>query len=371
MQPEPSFRQRRRLTGSHFLSGGKGLVLLLCLARCFGLPARAEDSSKAARAALKKALPLIEQSAEFALRERACFTCHHGGHAAMAINAAWSRGWKINQRNLEDQLERAYRELANDVPRFKAGYSVSQTADGPGIALWMLDIHGWKANSVAAAAVDFFLQENAELDHWEAPMNRLPTLGSPFTTTFLVLRALQQHGTPAQRERIDRRTEAARKWLAATAGADNEDRVYRVRALHLLADAPALRTAVEQLLGAQRADGGWAQAAHLESDAYATSTALAALSDTGALNAKDAAFSKGIGFLLAAQRPDGSWFVRKRTHAVQPFFHAAFPHGPDQFIAYSATCWSAYVLAKTLPVISSARTDKYLASRAAAQARLH
>lgn len=332
--------------------------------------AQAADSTRETRAAIEKALPLIEESSAFTLQERACFTCHHGAHPAMAIHAAWSRGFKINRGNLDDQLERAYRELLGDVPRFKEGYSVSKTADGPGHELWMLDVNGWKADSVAAAAVDFFLNENKDLDHWEPPMNRPPTVGSPFTTSFLVLRALQQHGTPAQRKLVAQRTEAASKWLNATRGEDNEDKVYRVRALHLLKDSKGLRAAADDLLKSQRADGGWAQAAVFESDAYATGTALAALSDTGVLAPEDAVFARGIPFLLGTQHKDGSWFARKRTHAVQPFFQSGFPHGQDQFIAISATCWATYALAKTLPVVANARDGSYLAARLMTQARL-
>ncbi len=41
------------------------------------------------RAAVAKALLLIERSSAFALQERACFTCHHGAHASLVINDAW------------------------------------------------------------------------------------------------------------------------------------------------------------------------------------------------------------------------------------------------------------------------------------------
>ncbi len=347
------------------------LLALLCSASVvFCVAASAADSTRETRTAIEKALPLIEQSSAFTLQERACFTCHHGAHPAMALNAAWSRGFKINRSNLDDQLERAYRELVGDVPRFKEGYSVSKTADGPGHELWMLDANGWKADYVATAAVGFFLNENKDLDHWVPPMNRPPTVGSPFTTTFLVLRALQQHASPAQRKLVAQRTEAARKWLNATRGEDNEDKVYRVRALHLLKDSKGLRTAADDLLKSQREDGGWAQSTVFESDAYAAGTALAALSDAEVLAPKDVAFARGVAFLLSTQEKDGSWFVRKRTHAVQPFFQSLFPHGQDQFIAISATCWATYALVKTLPAATNAHEGPYLATRPAAQQRL-
>ena len=43
------------------------------------------------------------------------------------------------------------------------------------------------------------------------------------------------------------------------------------------------RAAADELLRAQRNDGGWAQLSSLESDAYATGSVLAALHETGRL----------------------------------------------------------------------------------------
>lgn len=320
------------------------------------------------RAAVTKALPLIERSSAFALQERTCFTCHHGAHASLVINDAWTRGFTINTGNFEDQLARAYLGLIEDRPRFKEGWSIAGTTDGPGTALWLLDVAGWKPDATTTAAAEFFLDQNKNSDHWAPAMRRPPTVGSEFTTTYLVLRGLRHHSPPSLAARTGSRTTAAGQWLLAAPARNTEDSVYRLRALHLLdVDEAAFKKEAAELLAVQAADGGWPQKLDTASDAYATGTTLAALHDTGALTVKDAAFQRGLRYLLTAQGTDGSWHVRKRTHDVQPFFDSNFPHGVDQFISISATSWAAYALLRAMP-----KTERkpYLVTHPQAVARL-
>jgi hypothetical protein len=56
------------------------------------------------------------------------------------------------------------------------------------------------------------------------------------------------------------------------------------------------------------------------------------------------AIQRGIQYLLNSQLEDGSWYVRTRAAAIQPYFESDFPHGPDQFISAAATNWAAMAL---------------------------
>ena len=56
----------------------------------------------------------------------------------------------------------------------------------------------------------------------------------------------------------------------------------------------------------------------------------------------------GGGYLLETQLEDGTWFVRSRGFAFQPYFDTGFPHGRNQFISAAATSWAAIALAYTL-----------------------
>jgi hypothetical protein len=81
----------------------------------------------------------------------------------------------------------------------------------------------------------------------------------------------------------------------------------------------------------------------MTSDAYATGQALYALHAGGA-STTSAAYREGTTYLLKTQLEDGSWFVRSRAFAFQPYFDAGFPHGTDQFISAAATSWTAIAL---------------------------
>lgn len=346
--------------------------VILCLLPWLALNACAGTSAPVPlaelRSAISRALPLLERSSAFALQERACFTCHHGAHPSLVLHDAWARGFVISTNNLEDQLARAYRGLVEDGPRFKEGWSIAGTVDGPGTALWMLEAAGWKPDAVTAAAADYFLNDTKHSDHWAPPMKRPPTVGSAFTTTYLALRGVSHQQSPELAARAVPRKAAAARWLLATPARDTEDSVHRLRALHLLAaDEDAFRKELKELLAVQASDGGWPQRLDTASDAYATGTVLAALHDTDAIAVNDPAFQRGLRYLLANQAADGSWHVRKRTHDVQPFFDSAFPHGVDQFISISATSWASYALLRAVP---KAKRAAYLTAHPAAVARV-
>ena len=97
----------------------------------------------------------------------------------------------------------------------------------------------------------------------------------------------------------------------------------------------------------------------LASTAYATGQALFALHTAG-LPSSDAAYERGVQFLLKTQQEDGSWYVRTRALGFQPYFDAGFPYGFDQWISAAGTSWATMALAtaspKPAPSANSSRT---------------
>jgi N-acyl-D-amino-acid deacylase len=86
----------------------------------------------------------------------------------------------------------------------------------------------------------------------------------------------------------------------------------------------------------------------MASDAYATGKALVALEAAG-VPADGPAFQRGIRFLLDTQHDDGSWYVRSRALAFQPYFDNGFPHEYDQWISSAATGWATTALTLAAP----------------------
>lgn len=321
----------------------KAVLVVVVMVAC----ARAAEPD-AIRTAVAKAIPLLEAGARGSLEERDnCFTCHNQGLPIMALATARDRGFKIDEENLRAQVKFTADFLAKNREKYLAGKGQGGQADTAGYALWALANGGWKPDEATAAVAEYLVGWQRGLVHWKPQSNRPPTEQSLFTSTHVALRGLKTFGTPEQRERIEQRIAEVREWLLKTPAQDTEDRVSRLRALHVIgADT---KTVAKELLDTQRADGGWAQLADMTSDAYATATVLAALHQAGGLATTDAAYQRGLDFLLAAQLPDGSWHVRTRSKPIQRYYESGYPHGKDQFISITAAGWATTALALALP----------------------
>src|SRR5205807_8222100 len=118
-------------------------------------------------------------------------------------------------------------------------------------------------------------------------------------------------------------------WIRNAKPSSTDD--YAMRALALQwggAPESDVRQASRELLELQRQDGGWSGNRYLGSDAFSTSEALYALHES-ATAATDAAYRRGVQYLLSTQYPDGSWYVRSRSFKFQPYFESDFPFGHD------------------------------------------
>ena len=283
-----------------------------------------------AKEAVEKALPLIEKSARVSMAERACFTCHNHGMPFLALKAAADRGFKVDVEPRKSLLEHTEAALRRNRDNYAKGKGAGGQADSAGWAMWILAEGGWPADDTTKAVAHYLAVRDADKGHWANVSVRPPTEASPFTTTFVALAGLRPYG---EKEAVEKRSAAARAWLLEAKPKDTEDRVFRLRALAYLGED--VKAAAKELLDTQRPDGGWAQTAEMESDAYATASALAALPEVN---------PKGVAWLVAAQKPDGSWHVKTRSKPFQPYFESGFPHGKDQFLSIHASCWAVIAL---------------------------
>jgi hypothetical protein len=326
------------------------------MALCLQQALQAEDAAEAAgsgpaveviRASVEKALPLLVKGAVGSMEKRAnCFTCHNQALPVMALVTARTRGFAVDADMLRRQLEFTAGFLEKNRSGYAEGRGQGGQADTAGSALWALENGDWKPDKTTAAVAEFFLLFQKDLDHWQPQSHRPPTEQSAFTSSYLALRGLKTFGTPAQRERIEKRTEKVREWLLKTPAKDTEDRVSRLRALAVAgASAEEIKRASAELLKTQREDGGWSQLDAMESDCYAAGTALVALHQAGGLAVNEAAYRKGLRFLISRQLPDGSWHVKTRSEPIQTYYESGYPHGPDQFISITAAGWATTALA--------------------------
>jgi Squalene-hopene cyclase C-terminal domain len=269
----------------------------------------------------------------------------------LALSAAKSKGFAIDEEELKQQLAHTAKFLAGNRENYLKGQGTGGQADTAGYALWTLAAGGCSPDDNTAAVAEYLLQRHQERDHWGNTSKRPPTEATPFTTTYIALYGLEKFGTSEQAERIAKRRERVREWLIKTPANDNEDRVFRLWGLQA-AEAPAaeIEAAAKELIAKQRADGGWAQldsgepATATESDAYATGTALLALHDAAGLATSDAVYQRGLAYLLKTQQDDGTWHVVTRSKPIQAYFETGFPHGKDQFISTAGSAWATWAL---------------------------
>jgi len=327
--------------------------VLLYVAVC-PVPARAAEPLPAPvlnvdtiRAAVQRALPLLEKGAAGSMSERSrCFTCHNQGLPLLALTTAQKRGFTVDQGHLDRQAAFIAAFLDRNRENFTSGKGTGGRIATAGQALWALETVGWKPDPATAAVSTYILNFETDRDHWRMTSDRPPSESSHFTASYLAIRGLRVFGTAEQQESATRRIEQARQWILATPARDTEDRVFRLWALRLAsADPEALRTAAGELSATQREDGGWSQTDALDSDAYATGSALVALHQAAGLSTSEESYTRGLSFLLRTQRDDGSWYVRSRSKPFQTYFESGFPHGPDQFISIAASSWAATAMA--------------------------
>jgi hypothetical protein len=152
---------------------------------------------------------------------------------------------------------------------------------------------------------------------WEffATLRRPPINESQTTDAAWIVMALRGQTGPESPESQREALAKAIAWLDAAKPSDlHQDRVLKViLGARSGKQGKALQATIDDLLTLQRADGGWSQTVpEPKSDAFATGQTLYALSLAG-LTAERKEVKRGIDFLVATQKPDGTWLMTSRS----------------------------------------------------------
>ena len=287
-----------------------------------------------ARRAAQRAILLIEKSASTYTEQRDCFSCHHQALTVMTLSHAKRAGLPVGDDAISAQSKFTLEYFSDRKDRLPKGEGVPGGSYSAGYALAGLAAAQESANETSKALVQYLLKKQNKDGSWRIGTHRPPLEDSHFTATALGIK-----GTPKGTH-----TQQAANWLKQTKAKSTEDHTFKVLGLHWAKAEQEKTAAAKVLLKLQRSDGSWAQLPNMKSDAYATGQALTALNQSSLLKADSSQYKRGMAWLLKNQKADGSWLLKTRSKPIQKYFESGFPHGKDQFISISATCWAVMAL---------------------------
>jgi len=316
------------------------------------------------RNAVQDSIPLLQRAdANFGAKS-GCISCHDNSLTAMTVGLARKRGFRIDEQTASAQVRVNVQNLEKLRDRLHQGFAfpVEDNFGETILGYILLGLHAenYKPDLNTDAVAMHILMRQMPDGQWPAPAadTRPPLCLDYIGQTVLSMRALQLYAPKAGREAYEKAIRLAASWLASAQPVTTDDRGWRLTGLAWAgADKAATRKAMQELLAAQRSDGGWSDLPTLESTAYSTGKALVAL-QTGGLPVSDPAYQRGVRFLLSTQQEDGSWYVKTRALGFQPYFDAGFPHGYDQWISAAGTNWAAMALALTIPEAGPATASR-------------
>ncbi len=343
------------------MSGESPVVNLLVKSGATGaprlVPVLSVQHTNTLPSAIQRSLPLLQRSDASFVKKSGCISCHNNSLTAMTVGLARKERFEVDESLSAQQIKANVAYLEHHRETLHQGFFTAQASGveafgdtfGPGVLSYILvglDAEHYQPD-LNTDAVAIYLKSHQMPDgHWATTgsSTRPPLCSDHIGQTALALRALQLYAPHVDKAEYEKSIRLAVAWILKAEPQSYEDRVWRLLGLAWGAtDNAATQQARRDVLALQRSDGGWSDLASTESNAYETGKALVALHSAG-LPVTDPAYQRGVQFLLNTQGADGSWHVKTRALALQPYFENGFPHGVDQFISAAGTGWATMAL---------------------------
>ncbi|HLH45076.1 MAG TPA: ankyrin repeat domain-containing protein [Bryobacteraceae bacterium] len=306
------------------------------------------------RNAIHRALPPLQSSAANFVAARACVSCHHNVLPVLLFHMAQDRGFEIDPEVLKAVEEKTFRGLRSSQALDDAIQAATLNDPTPDESYLLMAAHaaGLPPDLITGVYARRLARWQRD-GHWVTSDFRPPHSSSVFTATATAVRAIRLYMPGELQAERDACLARARQWLASTPPASTEDASFRLLGLVWAGGKPEeTNLARRDLLALQKAGGGWPELRSYPADAYSTGEALYALRQAG-LGPSDAAWRRGLTFLLSTQAPDGTWRVHTRmlspAEVSPPYFTTGFPYGKDEFLSYAGSCWAVMALLAAAP----------------------
>lgn len=312
-----------------------------------------------------RAIGYVQTETAAWLNTRKCAACHHAPLSLWAMSEAQRQGYAIDRKFLTDTAE----SLLGSREKLLASRIFPNPADPPdprpqGRGLNMgLPFLAVAARSLPSLSdgqkqslkliAEQIVKKQQPDGSWEffATLRRPPINESQTTDVAWIIMALDgETGVDAPQSQHEALSKAI-TWLDAAKPSDlHQDKVLKVlMGIRSAKPRKTIQITIDELLTLQRADGGWSQTVpDPKSDAFATGQTLYVLALAG-YTARQPQIQRGIDFLIATQKPDGSW----------PMISRSTPDGSPGSaklltpITCAATSWAALGLARLVPKTNS------------------
>jgi ankyrin repeat protein len=325
-------------------------------------PALKPVSNNTVRAAIERSLPMLQKSDINFTAKSGCFSCHNDSIAQLAVGSARKSGIRVDEALSTQAIKQNLKVLDAQRDQFHQGFFVNvEDIFAPSVLGYVavgLDAEHYKADLTTDAIAMYLRMHQMTDGHWEYGLGdtRPPICQQYVGQTALAMRGLQLYAPAVDRAAYDDAIRRAAGWLAKVEPNTDVDRFWKLMGLAWAGtDKDAIRKSLRDVQSLQHADGGWSDMASMESNAFTTGKVLVALRAAG-VSTSDAVFRRGVKFLLDTQQEDGSWHVRSRALAFQPYFDNGYPHGYDQWISAAGAGWATAALSLSgAPVTTTAR----------------
>lgn len=344
--------------------GFAAVLLGLCLSQ--SAPGGEPDPVPAAspqqvRTSVERAITYLQKESADWLNTRKCAACHHVPMALWALGEAERQGYAVDKKFVAETAEsllgsrekliatRIFPDPASQADPRPQGRGLNMGLPFLAVAARSLPaLSEGQKQSLKLIAEEVVKKQQPD-GSWEffATLRRPPINESQTTDAAWIVMALEGETGPdapaSQRAALSK----AVAWLdAAKPSGLHQDKALKVL-LGARSGKPseAMRSAVDELLALQRADGGWSQTVpEPKSDAFATGQTLYALALAG-YTADRPEIRRGIDFLVATQKPDGSWPMTSRSTPN------GSPGGAKLLtpITCAASSWATLGLARLVP----------------------
>ena len=304
--------------------------LALVTALCF-CPAAFADKPAAAPSpatpqqvhqSVERSLKYLQAESTSWLNTRKCPACHHVALPLWSMIEAERQGYSVNKKFVAETADRMLgsREKMIASKLLPGPKDQPDTRPGLNMGIVFVAIAGRALPSLSEGqqqSLKLIAKEIPKKQQkdgsWKSVDDRIPINESPATDTAWSIMAMEA-GTDASKPSPEREAIAkAKAWLNGQAPTSHQTKVFKIwMALREKKTRAELQPSLDELLALQQPNGGWRQVPEMASDAYATGQTLYVLSLAG-YTAHQPQIKRGIDFLIANQKPDGSWPMISRS----------------------------------------------------------